>query len=161
MTMYIILKYPVILSTDATARASTAKVSGWWVVVSSELTFNLPCTAHKMFLVDYSLTTGTTTITHDDIPEDIIRVNVSFDSVPETNTTIICSAHFKHAIGIGAFATQKHADLATITSTTIVLPEGIKRSVIKFAGQKDAHCVGGLIRKLLKWRKEEIMSESD
>ena len=34
MTMYIILKYPVILSTDATARASTAKVSGWWVVVS-------------------------------------------------------------------------------------------------------------------------------
>jgi hypothetical protein len=35
MTMYIILKYSVILSTDATARASTAKVSGWWVVVST------------------------------------------------------------------------------------------------------------------------------
>ena len=35
MTMYIILKYLVILLIDATARASTAKVSGWWVVVSS------------------------------------------------------------------------------------------------------------------------------
>ena len=128
-------------------------------VTASELTFDLPRT-HKMF-VDYSLTTGTTTITHDDIPEDIIRVNVSFDSVPETNTTIICSAQFKHAVGIGAFTTQKHADLATITSTTIVLPEGVKRPVIKFAGEKAAHCVGGLIRKLLKWKKEEIMSESD
>jgi hypothetical protein len=129
-------------------------------ITSTDLTFDLPLT-HKMF-VDYSLTAGTTTITHDDeIPKDIVRVKVAFDSVPESNTTVVCSAQFKKAVGIGAFKTQKHVDPATVTSTTIILPQGVKRPDIKFAGEKAAHCVGGLIRKLLKWKKAEIMAESE
>jgi hypothetical protein len=128
-------------------------------ITSDEMSVDLALT-RKMF-VDYSLTAGTTTITQGDIPEGTIRVKVDFDGVPETNTTILCSAQFKKAVGIGAFTTKKHANLATITRTTIIFPQGEKRPEIKFAGKKAAHCVGGLVRKLLKWNKEEIMEKSD
>lgn len=135
-------------------------------VTSTETTLDLRL-ARKLF-VDYSLTTGTTTITHGDIPEDSVQVNVEFESIPspldsfypadsfidydeekEEGKLLLCTANYKHASGVGAYAT-KGLKLPNVVKTTIVLPKGADGPGIRFGGKRG--CIGRMMGKLMEWK---------
>lgn len=125
-------------------------------ITDTELSYDLPLT--KQLFVDYSLTSGTTTIMYDDIPSDNVQIKVAFDSVPESDDgAVFCTAKLHRAVGAGVFKSTKNATLPTVESTTIVLPSGASRPSIKFGGKKAAHCAGKMVKKLIKWKGDEIM----
>jgi len=119
-------------------------------ITSASTTYDLPL-SRKLFL-DYSLTTGSTTIAHGE--SNTTSVQVSFNDITEDDNLLFCTGTFKRGVGVGVYTKDKHAVLPRIVETVITIPEG-DETTVKFGGKKAARCAGHVVRKVMKWKKGE------
>ncbi|KIM30232.1 hypothetical protein M408DRAFT_328289 [Serendipita vermifera MAFF 305830] len=117
-------------------------------VTSTTSTYELPLS--KKLLVDYSLTTGTTTLTHADT--NTTTVKLSLADVSEDEEILFCTGTFKRGVGFGLYTKDKHTKLPKVVETVITLPQE-SGPVVKFVGKKAGHCAQKIVRKVLKWKK--------
>lgn len=118
-------------------------------ITSAASTYDLPI-SRKLFL-DYSLTTGSTTIAHAD--SNSTTVQLSFNDITEDDDLLFCTGTFKRGVGVGVYTKDKHAKLPKIVETVITIPE--EGTTVKFGGRKAARCAGHVVRKVMKWKNGE------
>lgn len=125
-------------------------------VTSETSTYDLPL-SRKLFL-DYSLTTGSTTIAHGD--SNTTTVQLTFKDVTEDDNLLFCTGTFKRGVGVGVYTKDKHAKLPKVVETVITIPEG-EGPMIKFGAKKASKCAGHVVRKVLKWKKGQEEEEEE
>jgi hypothetical protein len=124
-------------------------------ITSTTSTYDLPLTK-KLFL-DYTLTTGTTTIAHGDT--NATSVKLTLDNVSDDTELLFCTGTFKRGVGVGVYTKEKHAKLPKIVETVITIPAEGDSPMVKFGSKKAGHCAQKVVRKVLKWKKNKDEDE--
>lgn len=120
-------------------------------VTSETTTYDLPL-SRKLFL-DYSLTSGTTTIAHGDSnTTTTTAVQLTFKDITEADNVLFCTGTFKRGVGVGVYTKDKHAKLPKVLETVITIPEG-DGPTVKFGAKRASKCAGHAVRTVLKWKK--------
>lgn len=123
-------------------------------ITSETSTYDLPL-SRKLFL-DYSLTTGSTTIAHGD--SNTTTVQLTFKYITEDDNLLFCTGTFKRGVGVGVYTKDKHAKLPKVLETVVTIPEG-DGPTVKFGAKKASKCAGHVVRKVLKWKKGQEEEE--
>ena len=125
-------------------------------ITSTTSTYDLPLS--KKLMVDYSLTTGSTTITHADT--NTTSVKLSFADISDDDEVLFCTGTFKRGVAFGVYTKDKHAKLPKLVETVITLPQE-EGPAVKFGGKKAGHCAQKVVRKVLKWKKQHGDEEEE